>query len=195
MIKTNYFIITGGPGMGKTALIDRLREKGYTCVPETGRAIIQEQMASGGSALPWMNRCEFAQQMFLQAVADFTQMQSLQSPVFFDRGIPDVPGYLKLCSLPVPADIMKTAEQWRYNPLVFITPPWEDIFRNDKERKQTFEEAARTYEAMKKTYMRLGYQLEELPKTGIGARVDHMLAIVHQQPGVPGACGQISGPT
>ncbi|MER8482285.1 AAA family ATPase [Mesorhizobium sp. M1322] len=40
------------------------------------------------------------------------------------------------------------AERFRYASHVFITPPWSEIFRQDSERKQTLDEAERTYHAL-----------------------------------------------
>ncbi len=176
MLTTNYFIITGGPGMGKTSLLNALQQQGYTCVPESGRAIIQQQVATGGNALPWADQNAFAGLMFWQAVADYETLQATQQPVFFDRGIPDVEGYLALCGLPVPPAVAEAAAALRYNPLVFITPPWEEIYRHDRERKQTFEEAVRTCNMMQHTYARLGYRLEILPQSSVEDRVKHLLA-------------------
>jgi len=49
----NFYIISGGPGSGKTSLINALARQGIPSMPEAGRAIIQDQMAIGGIALPW----------------------------------------------------------------------------------------------------------------------------------------------
>jgi len=46
----NFIVITGGPGSGKTTLVERLRERGYPTVGEAGRAIIRDQVAIGGIA-------------------------------------------------------------------------------------------------------------------------------------------------
>lgn len=45
-------LITGGPGAGKSTIIEKLSAKKYTCLPESGRAIIQDQVRIGGNALP-----------------------------------------------------------------------------------------------------------------------------------------------
>ncbi len=66
--------------------------------------------------------------------------------VFFDRGVLDVAGYLRLMGLPIPEHVQKAAEIFLYNRRVFIAPPWREIFRQDGERKQDFDEAMRTYE-------------------------------------------------
>ena len=91
--------------------------------------------------------------------------------VFLDRGVPDVAGYLRLMKLPVPEHVKKATEIFRYHARVLIAPPWEEIFRQDRERTQDFGEAVRTYEALASTYAELEYQLVELPRAGVEARV------------------------
>jgi predicted ATPase len=47
--RNNWFILTGGPGSGKTSVLDHLSETGHIVVPEVARKIIQEQMAQQGT--------------------------------------------------------------------------------------------------------------------------------------------------
>lgn len=48
----HFFVVTGGPGAGKTSLITELARGGFHTIPESGRVIIREEMQSGGDALP-----------------------------------------------------------------------------------------------------------------------------------------------
>lgn len=51
--RDNRFIVfTGGPGAGKTSVIEALRSAGHRCSAEAGRAIIRQQVAIDGAALP-----------------------------------------------------------------------------------------------------------------------------------------------
>ena len=97
-------------------------------------------------------------------------------PVFFDRGVPDTMGYLRLCGLPVPDHIANAARRFRYNRRVFIAPPWPDIFEQDTERKQTLDEAERTFRAVSKVYAELGYELLELPRAPVETRLRMILS-------------------
>ena len=47
-----FFVITGGPGSGKSTLIAALEAEGFPCSAEAGRAIIRQQAAISGRALP-----------------------------------------------------------------------------------------------------------------------------------------------
>ena len=173
----HMFVITGGPGSGKTTLIDALQQAGFARSQEAGRAIIQDQQAIDGPALPWRNPALFAELMLAWEMRSFHMARELPGPVFCDRGVPDVVGYLRLMDLPVPAHMERAAADIRYNRRVFIAPPWREIFETDQERRQSFDEAVRTYEAMVATYQELGYALIELPRCGVQERVAFVRAM------------------
>jgi predicted ATPase len=61
---------------------------------------------------------------------------------------------------------------------VFITPPWREIFQQDNERKQDFDEAIRTYDALVATYTAYGYALIEIPFAPIAERVRFVLEML-----------------
>jgi len=167
-------VLTGGPGSGKTCLLEALQTVGYTTSPEAGRQIIRHQQAIGGQALPWENRALFAELMLEYELAAYERAATVANksgdPVVFDRGVPDVAGYLHLCGLPIPDHVERAAQIFRYD-LVLIAPFWPEIFTQDDERKQDADEARRTYEAMVFTYQRLGYTPVELPKASVRDRV------------------------
>ena len=170
-----FFIVTGGPGSGKSSLIEALHQRGYARSIEAGRGIIQDQVAIEGRALPWHDRLLFAELMLSWDMRSYHLAQNSTAPVFFDRGVPDTLGYLRLLRLPAPAHMRKAADVFRYNRKVFIGPPWEEIFEQDRERKQDFEEAVRTYDSLVKTYRSLNYELIELPRSPLEERRDFVL--------------------
>lgn len=171
----NFFVITGGPGSGKSSLIEALRGRGYPHSVEAGRGIIKDQVMIGGHALPWDNRSLFAELMLCREIRSYHLASESRGTVFFDRGVPDVLGYLRLSNLAVPGYMQKAAELFRYNQRVFIAPPWKEIFQPDRERKQDFAEAVRTYGAMVAIYSDLDYQLVEIPCVPIEERVEFIL--------------------
>ena len=170
------FVVTGGPGSGKSTLIAALAGHGTRSMPEAGRAISQDQVAIGGEALPWSDRRAFAELMLSWEIRSYRAALRIDGPVIFDRGVPDVAAYLRLSELPVPAYLERAAQTFRYHRRVFVAPPWREIFAQDAERKQSFEEAQATCEAVTGTYSALGYELIPLPVGSVEERVLFVLA-------------------
>lgn len=176
--KDNFYIITGGPGSGKSTLVQALKNQGFLTVAEAGRQIIQAQVSIEGDALHWKDQKKFCDLMLALSIYTYEQMMETNHPVFFDRGIPDLLGYCHLIKTDVPNYIRNAIALFRYNPQVFITPPWEAIYHHDKERKQDWQEAIATYEAIANAYRETGYQLIELPKCSVQERVEFILSHV-----------------
>lgn len=174
----HMFVVTGGPGSGKSSLIDAMNRRGYRTMPEAGRAIIQDQVRIGGAALPWADRTLFAELMLGWELRSYHEALENGAPVLMDRGIPDVVGYLTLSGLSVPAHVEEAAQIHPYNKQVFLAPYWDAIFIQDAERKQDPREAEATGNVMAETYTRLGYRIVELPLVSIERRADFMVDIL-----------------
>ncbi|ASU83813.1 ATPase [Nocardiopsis gilva YIM 90087] len=170
-----FIVVTGGPGSGKSTLISRLRAAGYPGTDEAGRGVIRDQTAIGGSAVPWVDAALFAEAMLSWEMRSYRLAAAETGPVFFDRGLPDIVGYLNLVGHPVPAHVSTAAHRLRYRTRVFVAPPWPEIYVGDDERRQSFAEAKRTWAQMVETYTDYGYEPIELPRASVEERVRFVL--------------------
>ncbi|MBN8993834.1 MAG: AAA family ATPase [Rhizobiales bacterium] len=175
MHQPNYFIISGGPGSGKTAIIDKLASRGFTTVAETGRAILREQMEAGGDATHEGDAAAYGAEMLKRGITDYKRMRGADEPVFFDRGIAELVGYFRLKGLPVPPEVASAGHEYRSNRLVFLAPPWQAIYRQDAERRQDWDEAVRTFELIREAYVEAGYLPVEIPEDTVARRVRFIL--------------------
>jgi predicted ATPase len=177
---TKKYIITGGPGAGKTSLLHALKCSGYHCSEEASRRLIAEQVAKGSHCLPWINLSCFAGKVLDRMINLYTQTVAHTGITFFDRGIPDIIAYLKAAALPVDNRYYTAVQLHPYHQLVFILPPWKTIYVNDAERWQTFEEAVHLYSSIRETYQALGFTLIEVPEEQVENRVKFILENINE---------------
>ncbi|MAU70568.1 MAG: ATPase [Pseudozobellia sp.] len=176
--QNSLFIITGGPGVGKTTLLEEIKRNEMIVIPEIARALIKEQQDIDGDALPWKNKNNYFQKMFNRSIQNFEMVCSdLRNdvPVFFDRSFLDALCYAALEGLAISSEMKSYAEHWRYNNQVFLLPPWKEIYGTDTQRHQEWNEAVFTYNKMIQTYRGYGYELLEVPKATPVERADFVL--------------------
>ena len=129
MKEAKFYVITGGPGVGKTTLLSALKNKGFFEVPEDARRIIKEQMQINSESLPWKNKSLYADLMFEASLNTYQKIVngSYDKTIFFDRGILDTICYRSMENLPISEELNKLVNAHPYNRKVFILPPWEEI--------------------------------------------------------------------
>ena len=168
-----FVIISGCSSGGKSTLIGELGKRGHAVIDEPGRRIVKEELASGGSALPWVDRIAFARRVIAMSLADRAAADWLDGWVFFDRGLIDAASALHhLTGEPALGTLGQVN---RYHRRVFLTPPWPEIYRTDPERRHGLDMALAEYSRLLQIYPSLGYEVSILPKIGVEERADLVL--------------------
>lgn len=166
-------VITGGPGTGKSTLLDVLAGRGIAVEPEVARAILRE---AGGMALRADDPSGFARAMFEAELAAYHAAEGRRGPTVFDRGFPDIVGFLWLEGLSVPEDIDRACRDLRYDGPIFRAPPWQAIYRPDGERIQDWDGARASDAAVLAAWREYAYEPVDLPFASIEERADFVLA-------------------
>jgi len=169
-MRKNIIVISGGPGFGKSSLVDGLANLGLKVGEEAARGIIAEQIRLNGDVLPWMNGSAF-QGAVLKRRIEFWDSVGGNEIAFSDRAIPDQLAFAQFRGFEPSGMLKAAAENYRYYEEVLICAPWEEIYVQDEVRTELFSEACRLHELICKAYLRLGYKLIELPKSSIKERI------------------------
>jgi predicted ATPase len=165
--KSNFFVFTGGPGVGKTTLLRHLESVGERVVEENARAVIRDEAAAGGTGVPWLDNDRFCRLTAARDIAAFDALARETGRVFFDRGLMDCVG---ANGAPPWPELTQAVRTRRYNPRVFVFPPWRDIYETDAERKQGWAEAEATFGIIVGQLPSLGYEPVVVPKGSVEDR-------------------------
>lgn len=174
-MNSKRIVITGGPGSGKTSLISHLEKEGYTCLHEISREVTQKAQEQGIEQLFLEDPILFSERLLEGRLAQFKSVPFDNSNyVFFDRGLPDVTAYMDYLGTQYPSSFSEVCHTNKYD-AVFLLPPWETIYEQDNERYESYEEAEKIYEFLKKGYKGYNYDVCLVPVGSIAYRTEFML--------------------
>tara|TARA_R110000868_G_scaffold264879_1_gene523521 strand:- start:39501 stop:40040 length:540 start_codon:yes stop_codon:yes gene_type:complete len=170
-VQKEIIVIIGGPGTGKSTLIEGLKAKGFCCYPEISREVTLEAKKQGIEQLFLEKPLLFSELLLEGRKKQFTNAQNeLHDIVFIDRGIPDVLAYMHYIGDSYPASFDAICREHVYSK-IFILPPWEEIYVSDEARYENYEQAKLIQDHLIETYQGYGYNLIEVPKETVDQRI------------------------
>lgn len=179
-MKTKRIVITGGPGSGKTSLIQHLEELGYLCLPEISREVTRRAQEDGIEQLFLEDPIQFSQLLLKGRVEQFHSANAFSGPyLFYDRGLPDVTAYLDYLRTSYDQQFTETCFQHQYD-TVFLLPPWRDIYVQDNERYEPYAEAERIFHFLHEGYRGYKYNVHHVPVGSIDYRCSYILEKLKQ---------------
>ena len=168
-------VIIGGPGTGKSTVLNELISRGFHCKPEISREVIIMAQKKGIDQLFLTDPL-----LFSKLLLEGREQQYLEADkrtdeiVFFDRGIPDAHAYMNYSNTEYPAYFIEKSNTYKYQK-VFMLPPWKEIFISDNERYENFEIAVEINHHLRKTYQEIGYEIITVPFGTVKERTDFIL--------------------
>lgn len=176
MSDNKWFVITGGPSVGKTTLINELARLGYRTVPEAARVLIDSSLESGVS----IEDLRKDEEQFQRAVTYLKEKaEANQKPgqvTFFDRGMHDTLAYMQLHGFEISDDIRQMMRPSSYR-AVFLLDPLP-IFEKDYARVETREFTVKLNALLYDVYKSYDMQPIRIPASSIGQRLNLVLKYI-----------------
>jgi len=165
-------VLIGGPGTGKSSVLDELERRGFICMSEISREITLEARKKGIEQLFLKEPILFSKLLLEGREKQYIDAITHKSDfVFFDRGIPDIHAYMDFTKKDYPDFFKAKSLKFKYDH-VFLFKPWKEIFTSDNERYESFEESIIIDTYLQKSYRELNYMIIEVPFDIIEKRTD-----------------------
>lgn len=177
-MKVQRIVISGGPGSGKTTIIDHLAEMGYNIMPEISRQVTLEAKEEGTDQLFLTDPLLFSEKLLEGRIRQYKEGEKYKGlHLFYDRGIPDVNAYMDYIGTNYPEHFQYACESHVYDE-VFLLPPWESIYIKDNERYESYNQAKLIYDFLYRKYAALGYYIHNVPEGSLEERSAYILDVL-----------------
>ena len=167
MSETSWYVVTGAPSSGKTALIRELEKLGYRVIHEVARAYIEEQMEQGRSLEEIRADKQSFEKWILHAKIAIEAELPKDHVIVFDRAIPDSIAYFEIAGLDAKEAIEKSPRN-RYKEVFLLD---RLPYQVDHVRIEDDELAIRLDRSLEQSYRMLGYEVTRIGVMHLGARV------------------------
>ena len=168
-------VLIGGPGTGKTTVLNELKNRGFYCFDEVSREVTIKAQEQGIEQLFLTEPLLFSKMLLEGREEQFIASKKInKKQVFFDRGIPDVHAYMNYFNTEYPSYFIEKSNLYKYDK-IFHFSPWKEIHVTDNERYETFEESNKIDLFLLEAYKQLGYKIINVPFGSVKERTDFIV--------------------
>lgn len=171
-IKTNWYVITGGPCSGKTTVVELLAKRGFVTIAEQARHYIDTQKIKGRTVEEIKNNKEQFQLDILDLQIKQESMLDVNEMAFLDRALPDAMAYYEFLGLKYDDRLIEMCKKFCYQK-VFILDRLPLI--NDYARLEDEEEQIRIHQLIIQVYNSFPCPVIHVPVIPPDERVDFIL--------------------
>ena len=135
---TNWYVITGGPGSGKTTTVNLLTTRGYKTTVEHARHYLDTQLIKGRTVEDVRKNQKEFQLGILDMQIEQEASLSPEDIVFLDRAIPDALAYYRFLNLEVDERLRAALHSVSYRKVFILDllPLVQDYARREDEPAQ-----------------------------------------------------------
>lgn len=174
------YILTGGPGAGKTSIINYLSKCGYLVAPEAATEIIEEGLKKGIER-PW-RADDYHIRMYELISKRQIEVQNSSAPIaFFDRGHLDGISYILLQNRTlfqyVVDRVQSSIDSQYFNNRVFFIDTLGFVMPGPA-RDEDLQESLQKAQCLEQNYRAMGYEIIHIPPGSVEERAQIIIDYV-----------------
>jgi predicted ATPase len=163
------YVLTGGPGSGKSSLILALEKQGEYTISEAAEDHIKYRQAQGQSE-PWTEP-NFQKEILNLQIQREARIPGQAERVFIDRGLYDGLAYEPKES-EIYKNITEEATKVKYSK-IFLVEPLENVEKTAV-RRESLDEALEKETQLEEIYTKAGYDVIRIPRGNLQDRLQKL---------------------
>ena len=171
-MKTNWYVITGGPSSGKTTTIDLIASRGYKTTIEHARHYIDTQRQNGKTVEEVRKNQEEFQMGVLEMQLKQEATLDPNELVFLDRAIPDALAYYHFLNLKPNPKLLEALKIYEYKK-AFVLECLPIV--NDYARKKNETDQKKIHQLLIEVYTSISCPIVHVPVLPPEERVQFIL--------------------
>ncbi|RKY12556.1 MAG: hypothetical protein DRP65_00855 [Planctomycetota bacterium] len=172
--KLGRYVVTGGPGVGKSLVFQELRRRGYNCSEgEIARDLYRDFKKKLGRHLEVGDRREYSRMVLGAFIKEYCNHK--KGAYFYNRGIPDGAGWDRFFKLSVSDELNEAMHAYKYDG-IFVLDPIAN-FEDETDVVWTSErDGQRVHQLIVQGYVDVGYDPIFVPMDFVENRVNFILS-------------------
>lgn len=173
LLNAQRVVLTGGPGVGKTTLIQEFAAHGYQTVPEV-YALLYQQAAQEQMLATFFKDPVALYARILDAQMWRESMLDSKKVAFLDRSAVDIIAFAQYFKVPLSDVFLGEIKKQQYDLIFFLNPLPDHLYEQCAQRKETPQEAATIHKLVKDVYRESGYQEHQLIDVPFGTITERL---------------------
>jgi len=154
----NRFVLTGGPGVGKSSVITLLQSQGHQTITEA-YATMQKEVK-----LLFNNQVELRRKLMSWQQKSESLLDP-SKPAFLDRGVHDIIFFADYFNIEIPQDLRDQTKKHAYDLIFFLEPLPEQYYQQSAMRGETREMSLKIHQFLYDVYKTTDMPVILVPST------------------------------
>jgi len=171
-VQTEWLLLTGAPGSGKTTMINCLANLGWRINKDPGRELLESDFASGISVDVARSDYRRFQERVAARMIDAMRALDPSTPVFFDYGVAESLAFLKASQLPWDKVFVELASEFKFRKVFLLEMvSLDEQAPNDLIRVEDNLRRKHLQQLIGEIYEALGHQVTFVPQMSLQERM------------------------